>query len=185
MNQATLKGGEFPVIRGVPREAVLCRLGDPCTLGCLVREGGLGPLEEEVLSEGLAVAFSEEITNPCREPIHPRALDDPKLPFWGFLSSWCLAQRTGQKSCQTLTAIRPGGGRQAGSCAFALSWGGDQQEDGTEKRKCHPPCSQDCGEQVAWGWPLGWPVRGGKAWAPVIQQIQECSPHRQDGFWAT
>lgn len=60
--------------------------------GLLGYERGRRSPEEEVLSEGVAAAFLEEVTNPHREPIWPRTLANPKLPFWGFLSSGCLAQ---------------------------------------------------------------------------------------------
>lgn len=90
----------------------------------MVKRGGRRSPEEEVLSERVTAAFSEEATNPCREPVWPRALDNPKLPFWGFLSSWCLAQGAGQQSrSDTSWQRRWAGADSLAPCTFALNAG--------------------------------------------------------------
>lgn len=171
MNQATLRGGEFRVTRGIPR------LGPPCTLGCLVRRGDERSPEEEVLSDGLmGCGFSEETSSPGREHVWPRAPDSLKLPFWVFLPSRCLRRRAGSSAVQTL----PGHSARRGQTVWLplplLSWGGEQQDNGAEKRKCHSPLSKDSAVR----WPGAGPLAG--LWleeedsAFVIQQVPGCSP---------
>lgn len=116
-------------------------------LSFLIKEGGRRSPAEEVSSEGVAAAFSQEATNPCREPIWPRALDNPKLPFWGLLSSWCLAQGAGLQSAFNASWQQCGAGADSlAPCAFALNSGvgRGQGRRMAQRRRCDPHRLEDC-----------------------------------------
>lgn len=130
--------------------------------------------EEKVLSDGVAVAFSEENTNPCSEPIWPRALDNPKLPFWGFISSWCLecgAERqshpnTSRQKCQVRAdSMAP--------CTFALNVGLGRRpaagwlRDTGNGTQC---LSKDCVRTHSW-----WPWAG--SWVDVASTGVQPTTH--------
>lgn len=134
------------------------------------------------MSQRAAAAFSEEATNPHGEPFWPRALDNPKLPFWGFFHPG--AWRTGQGGRAVPDTSWQQGWAGADSLApwaFALNAGlrGDLWEDGEEREETSPWPPQRIAQS------LGADAWAGEASAPRMEQVQEGNPfHPQGGSQA-
>lgn len=125
------------------------------------------------MSEGVSAALSQEATNPRGEPIWPRALDNPKLPFWGLLSSWCLARGAGQQGRFNTSWQQCGPGADSlAPCAFGLNSGvgrGDGRRMAQRRRKCHPRSLKACFRAAGGRRGHGSPDTAGTGAQPVTQ----------------
>ena len=144
MEWATFRGGEFPITS--PKISCPLQIHSRGPWAAWLEEGAGDPQERRYCLREWLRLFQEEATNPHREPFWPRALDNPKLPFWGFFhpSDWREGQG-GRAVPDTSWQQCWAGADSLAPHAFALNagLGGDWQQDGRErererKRKCHP-----------------------------------------------
>lgn len=183
MEWATFRGGEFPITS--PKISCPLQIHSRGPWAAWLEKGARNPQERRYCLREWLRLFQEEATNPHREPFWPRALDNPKLPFWGFFhpSDWREGQG-GRAAPDTSWQQCWAGADSLAPHAFALNagLGGDWQQDGRERKEMSPSLSQrTASEPRSWcPWAGLWGK--GEDWAPGSGQVWGCRPfHRQVG----